>query len=174
MLKTKPASNEFVQKLFREHNTNLLKFLNRKLADPEEAADVAQAAYEKMMGVSGIENLENAKSYLYQTALNLAIDRMRKQQRSSNYQAVIADHMEQSEDALSPSPEKLVASRQELLLIQQALRELPDNCRQAFLMHRAQHLSYKEIGKELNVSVSMVEKHIIQALKHLRHKLRGF
>ena len=38
-------------------------------------------------------------------------------------------------------------------------------------MHRARGYSYPEIAKQLDVSTSMVEKYIIQALKHFRNKL---
>ena len=171
-MKTKPASNVFVQKLFNDHHKGLLKFLNTKLNSPEEAEDVAQSAYEKMIGVERLEKLENVKSYLYQTALNLAIDRMRKEKRTVNYQQTMKDYLEQNEGSQGVSPETLATSAQQLELINHALSELPDNCRRAFLMHRAQHLSYREISEALEVSVSMVEKHIIQALKHLRKKLK--
>jgi len=77
-LKGKQNSSAFIQKLFRDHNTGLLKFLMRKLSDPEEAADVAQSAYQKMMVMSDPDKLDNPKGYLiYQTAINLAIDRIR-------------------------------------------------------------------------------------------------
>lgn len=171
-LKSKQASNLFIQKLFKDHNTGLLKFLTRKLSDPQEAEDVAQTAYEKMIGVNEAENLENVKSYLYQTALNLAIDRMRRQQRGNHYHQQMKDMMEQTDDYHCPSPERLLSSRQELKHINLALKELPDSCQRAFLMHRTQHLSYREISEALEVSVSMVEKHIIHALKHLRKKLK--
>ena len=171
-LKSKQASDLFIQKLFKDHNTGLLKFLTRKLADPEEAEDIAQTAYEKMLGVSEPEKLDNVKSYLYQTAVNLAIDRMRRQQRGSNYQQLMKEAMEQTGDVHSPSPERLLASRQKLKCAQLALKELPESCQRAFLLHRTQHLSYREISEVLEVSVSMVEKHIIQALKHLRKKLK--
>lgn len=156
----KQNTHLFIQKLFREHNTGLLKFLSRKTGDPEEAQDIAQTAYEKLIGVEAVEGLENAKSYLYQTALNLAIDRMRRQQRANNYQQII---QEQEEDGDAPgfSPEQLVASKQQLERVNQALAELPKACQSAFLMHRAQQLSYREISDTLGVSVSMVEKHII-------------
>jgi len=39
-------------------------------------------------------------------------------------------------------------------------------------MHRQQHMTYGTIAENLQVSVSMVEKYIIQALKHLRRKLK--
>ncbi len=52
-----------------------------------------------------------------------------------------------------------------------ALSELPVKCRQAFVMHRTHGYPYPRIAEELGVSVSSVEKYIIQALKHLRNKL---
>ena len=38
-------------------------------------------------------------------------------------------------------------------------------------MHRQNNLSYPIIADQLGVSTSMVEKYIIQALKHFRNKL---
>jgi len=39
-------------------------------------------------------------------------------------------------------------------------------------MHREQHMKYGEIAQALQISVSMVEKYVIQALKHLRRRLK--
>ena len=55
--------------------------------------------------------------------------------------------------------------------LEQALTELPVKCRQAFTMHRQSGMSYPEIAQALGVSTSMVEKYIIQALKHFRNTL---
>ena len=67
--------------------------------------------------------------------------------------------------------EESVGDAQDLTLINSALKELPTKCRQAFYMHRVKGFSYPEIANELEVSTSMVEKYIIQALKHFRNKL---
>ncbi len=165
-------SREFIKDLFREHNTNLLKFLTHKLSNPDEAADVAQSAFQKMLTVGEPERLENAKSYLYQTAMNLAIDRIRKAQRRDSHLRSLADASADSDDHNCPSPEKLIITRQELQRVKQIIDELPDKCRQAFIMHRSQQMTYSEISDALEVSVSMVEKYIIRALKHLREKLK--
>jgi len=62
-------------------------------------------------------------------------------------------------------------AQQSLLTIEAALYELPSKCRQAFVMRRQNNLSYSMIAEQLGVSTSMVEKYIIQALKHFRNKL---
>ena len=51
---------------------------------------------------------------------------------------------------------------------------LPERCRQAFLLHRVSGLSYNDIARELGVSVSSVEKYILQALKHCRRELSAY
>ena len=67
--------------------------------------------------------------------------------------------------------EDTVDAQQTLKTIEEALFELPTKCRQAFVMHRQNNLSYPVIAQQLGVSTSMVEKYIIQALKHFRNKL---
>ena len=48
---------------------------------------------------------------------------------------------------------------------------MPVKVRRAFLLHRGKDMSYAEIASEMNVSTSMVEKYIIQALKLIRENV---
>lgn len=48
-----------------------------------------------------------------------------------------------------------------------ALRSTSDNAQQAFRMSRLDGLSYAEIAERMDVSVSMVEKHISAVLRAL-------
>ena len=41
------------------------------------------------------------------------------------------------------------------------------------MLHRTQDLTYPEIARQLGVSTSMVEKYVIQALKHCRRRLEA-
>ena len=72
------------------------------------------------------------------------------------------------------SPEQIVSGREKLARIFAAVDALPDKCRQAFLLHRSSGLSYGDIAKELGVSVSSVEKYILQALKACREALESY
>ena len=72
------------------------------------------------------------------------------------------------------SPEQILSGREKLDRIYAAIDELPEKCRQAFLLHRSSGLSYNDIAQELGVSVSSVEKYILEALKHCRQALSSY
>jgi len=55
--------------------------------------------------------------------------------------------------------------------INRSIKQLPDKCRQAFMLSRAEDLSYKDISGQLGISVSTVEKHISKALRMLKTSL---
>lgn len=56
--------------------------------------------------------------------------------------------------------------------LEQSINELPDGQREAFLMHRIDQLSYREIADRLDISVKAVEKRIHKALVKLRGILK--
>ena len=74
-------------------------------------------------------------------------------------------------NAAGASPEQVLCAREKLAAIQQALAELPPKAQQAFLLHRQSGMPYSAIAEQMQVSVSSVEKYILQALRHCRAKL---
>lgn len=58
--------------------------------------------------------------------------------------------------------------------IQEGIDNLPESYRSAFVMHRFQGMSYKEIANEYNVSTKTVDYRIQQALKILRKQLSDY
>jgi RNA polymerase sigma-70 factor, ECF subfamily len=65
--------------------------------------------------------------------------------------------------------------REELqYLIEQAINELPEQCRTIFEKSREHNLTYKEIAQELNISPKTVENQMSIALKKLRSKLTPY
>jgi DNA-directed RNA polymerase specialized sigma24 family protein len=60
------------------------------------------------------------------------------------------------------------------LKIEKAVMRLPDSYRITFEMSRYQDKTYKEIAKELNVSIKLVEYRIQQALRLLRVELKDY
>ena len=59
-------------------------------------------------------------------------------------------------------------------LYEEALRQLPKECREAYEMNRNQHLTHKEIAEKLKVSPQTVNYRIGQALKLLRVALKDY
>lgn len=162
-----------LEELFENHGPGLVRFLSRKMKSPEDAEDIAQNAFIRIQRVANSGELDNLKAYLYQTASNLAIDQLRREKLHHNYvnhetnkQLTCADQNPSSADHFTP--DRLISAQRQLNEIKKALDTLPLKCRQAFLLHRNKGLSYSEIAQEMCVSVSSVEKYILQSLKTCR------
>lgn len=168
------ARKTLLEKLFAEHGQALVRFVTRIVRNTEDAEDIAQHAYLRLQKLSNEKELENPRAYLYQIANNLAVDQLRRGKLHMEYvsQQIPAEGETVNDDlADHQSPERVLAARQQLQSIYDAMESLPLKCRQAFLLHRTRGLSYNEIAKEMNTSVSSVEKYILQALKACRRKV---
>ena len=168
---SKHNETDFLQTMFREHNASLLRFLTRKLANPDDAEDIAQDAYHNLLRKKPTGQLENAKAYLFQTAANLALNRMRKIRRQEHHAQVVIAEADNESGLSTTSPEQVTNAQIELEKVLASIDDLPEKCRRAFLMSRSEHKTYTEISQTLGVSVSTVEKYMITALEHLRHQL---
>lgn len=161
--------------LVARHGAPLEKYLARKLDSPEDAAEVAQETYLRLHRLEQLENLDNARAYLFQMATNLAVDQLRRRTLHHRYVNTEKNQANEGEttdiNADGVSPEKILVAREKLAAINTALDELPFKVKQAFLLHRRSGMSYSSIAEQMQVSVSSVEKYILQALKHCRNKL---
>lgn len=55
--------------------------------------------------------------------------------------------------------------------INSAIEELPEKCREIFVMSRYDNLKYKEIADKLQISIKTVETQMSKALQHMRERL---
>ena len=98
-------------------------------------------------------------------ASNLAVDRGRRRTLFNSYVATEKVRDDTFGPPAEVSSEHVALVRERVERLQRAVDALPEKCRQAFLKHRLQNLTYPEIARSMSVSVSMVEKYIMQALK---------
>ncbi|MCH9691307.1 MAG: RNA polymerase sigma factor [Gammaproteobacteria bacterium] len=161
-----------LEKLFLDHSQSLVRFVARIVRNTEDAEDIAQHAYLRLQKLSNNTNLDNPRAYLFQIANNLAVDQLRRGKLHAAYvnQQQINERCD-SDSASGPSPERVLAAKRRLQAIYDSMDNLPLKCRQAFLLHRVRGLSYSQIAREMHISVSSVEKYILQALKACRHNM---
>ena len=160
-----------ISTLCREHGASLVRFLARRLKSLEDAEDIAQAALLRIQQLDEGVSVDNPKAYLFQVANNLAIDTMRRNDILQRYLQTESLRQQSQNAEAALSPERILAAQQQLTRIQQTIDKLPLKCRQAFLLHRKSGMSYSDIAKEMGVSVSSVEKYILQALRECRHAI---
>src|SRR5262245_8812934 len=158
-----------VASLFEAHNKALLRFLTCRLRSAQEAREVAQEAYVRLLQLDSPDGVGYLRAYLFKTAANLATDRLRSTARRER-----ADHLEffEQADAVEPSAETSVSAQQELATILTILDELPPRCRYAFVMHRFYGHSIAEVAASMALSARMVQIYVERALAFCSERLR--
>ena len=165
-----------LQRVVRDHQPAIRRFLRARLASHPDYEDLVQEIYVKLARLDDLEaklSVDEAqvRSYLISMANNLVRDRFRRETVRREMTKSLAAEM--VIESLSPSPEHILASRQHLAAIMKAILRLPAKTRRAFLLNRFRDLSYREIADEMNISISMVEKHIMRALAAVRSCFQG-
>lgn len=151
-----------IEKLIDSCHTSLLSFLRRRLRVGEDARDVAQEAYIRLMQYEGAADVKSPKSLLFRIAINIANDLGRADKVRH-----VADHCDIDDldfDSGAASPEREVSASQQLELLYKSIEQLPPRCRQVFLLSRFHNMTYPEIAAHCGISAKMVEKHISRAL----------
>ncbi|MBL8271466.1 RNA polymerase sigma factor [Steroidobacter sp.] len=155
------ARAELIDGLFREHNDALVRFLIARLYSQQEAKEVAQEAYVRLLQLDQLGTVSYLRAFLFKIAANLAADRLRARYREST--AVQARLFDQLHETLL-SPDREVAGAEELGLLNRLILELPPKCRQVFLLHRIHGVQLPDIARQLNITERMVRKHVMRAL----------
>jgi len=160
-----------VARIFREHNRILVGLLVSRLHDEQEAMEVAQEAYVKVLQLEPQDGAVGyLRSYLFRTAENLAIDRLR--QRRSRHRI---DQLDSAEPLFEEGREVQAAlAKQELALLRVAVAELPGRCREAFRLHKLEGRSFEEVAQIMSISERMVRKYIGRALVYVRLRREGY
>lgn len=160
-----------VKEVILRYHGSLLSFLRQRLRTSEDAADVAQEAYIRLMQYEGSREIQSPSSMLFRIAINIANDLGRAEQVRHVSDRCSVDEVDLVCDR--SSPEREVAAEQDLALVYATVERLPPKCRQVFLLSRVQYMTYPQIAKHCGISVKMVEKHISHALAACLAKVGG-
>lgn len=154
--------------LFTEMREELQRLLRRRTGDRELAADLTHDVFIKLSAIKAvIPDQSHGRAYLFRMAGNLAIDHGRTETRRAD---ILTGSQVLFEDA-QPDPERIAVGRDQLRRIELALAELPERCREVVHLSQVQGLTHREIADRLGVSVSLIEKYRLRALRHCRTRL---
>jgi RNA polymerase sigma factor (sigma-70 family) len=167
---SEPASDKGtsdVERLFREHNAALLRFISAKIGSEQEAREIAQEAYVHLLQLDHPEAVSYLRAFLFKTAANLAVDRLRQRGRRSH----VTTMTEVDFAVFELTPERQLSGEQAMSILSEAVTQLPAKCRQAFLLHRVYELQIDEIAERMNIGACMVRRYIARGLDHVRQCL---
>ncbi|HEX7631326.1 MAG TPA: sigma-70 family RNA polymerase sigma factor, partial [Lacunisphaera sp.] len=125
--------------------------------------DVVQESYVRLIRAREAGKVNQAKAYLFATARNAALDFFRRRKIVS-IEAV--GHLQDS-TVLDERPGVVdaLSRQQELELLAEAVRGLPDRCRQTLTLRLLYGMSHKEIAAELRVSEHTVKAQLAKGMR---------
>lgn len=168
----KQGDQEAFQELIRLTHRGVYSLALRLVGDPEDAADVSQETYLKLLrAIKQFRGEAKFSTWLYRVTSSVAISSLRKKARHRT------DLSMDTEDFLPlPAPESTdpVAETEKQQLrerLDRALQLLPASYRVVTVMKDVYGLSFEEIAKQLRISEGTARVRLHRARRRLRELL---
>ncbi|MCT2529641.1 RNA polymerase sigma factor [SAR92 clade bacterium H921] len=151
-----------IHDVYIRHRTELCRYVMNKVnVSNDEAQDIVQAAFVRVIEMDFSE-IKNPRALLYKTSYNIAIDQKRHSGvRQRHIQAVVDTDAKVVEEL---SPARIHDGNRQLRIVVEALWGMPKKRRKLLLMNRFDGLSYAEIARRVDLSETVVRKHVTKAL----------
>lgn len=145
---------------FRKLYLPLGMYALRYVGDTDSAEDTVQNAFLKAwQAIGNGSDIADFKAFMYRCVRNECISFLRRQERF-----VGIEEVPEVEDTDIDTSEREAR-------IWRAIEELPDRCRDVFLLSKRDGLSNEEIAAELDISVKTVKNQMTKAFSRLRTAL---
>jgi RNA polymerase sigma factor (sigma-70 family) len=141
-----------------------VRFLTVRTGSVEDAKEIVQEAYAKMLALDRPGTISFLAGYLWRIAVNLAIDRRRQRALHERFRRSALLPVEKQE----ASAESRADARERLAIVERAIGNLPARCLEAFVLHVLRGLTFDEVGREMAISGRMAKKHVARALEYLQ------
>ena len=167
------AAFEVVFKLYYPR----LVYFAKEFVPDSEAKNLVQDAFISMWDKKPqFINESQLQSYLYTNVKNNCLMYLRHEKVKKKYrtEAVLQKQNQIYTEALSGLDTSTVTFQEIETIIQKTLLELPERCREVFILSRLEGKKNKEVAEALDISVKAVEAQISKALKTLRISLKDY
>ena len=150
----------------RDHQPELLRFLQSRVPHGQDAADLAQESWTRLLRYWGEQPPAALRALLFSIARNLLHNHWRWSRLRQIEQPT--DFAEFDMASESPDQERQLQGRRALERLEAVVAGLPPKCRTVFLLSRIEGLSNRDIAQRCGISVKMVEKHLGRAIGKCR------
>ena len=156
------------EELFLKYYSSLVVFAQKLVNDTDMAKEIVQDTfvhfYEKRVEIKIHTSL---KAHLYQSVKNRSLNYIKRENTIRAHHQLIESDLKDSQTVLNQQIEEVELEQR----IFEAIKSLPDRCRDIFNKSRFEGMSNQEIADELTLSKRTVETQISKALRIIREKL---
>jgi RNA polymerase sigma-70 factor, ECF subfamily len=142
--------------------------LTRRLGSAELAGEALQDTFVRLECAGEIGPVNSPQAYLFRTALNLAADRRRAENRRLTVSEV-EDLLEIADE--TPGPAHVAEARSDIEMLERALGELPQRCREIFLAVWVYGVPRQRLAERFGVSERTIKVELRRAREHCALRL---
>jgi RNA polymerase sigma-70 factor (ECF subfamily) len=155
-------------RIYQNCAKDLHHYLYYRFGEKTDPADKTQEAFVKLWEHCAKVTLSAARSYLFKIANNLTLNELK-------HQKVVLRHQQQAtHNYTNETPEFLLEETEYARKFQDALSNLSEEQRVAFMLNKVEGKKHQEIAEMLGVSRKVIEYRIYSAFNHLKKVLEGF
>lgn len=159
--------------LFKKYYRPLCFFANRYCNNLQVAEEIVAETFTILwQRRESIFISSSFKAYIYRSVQNQCINYLRHKKIENAYVRYLLQKSDADEQTFQETQNNSYYNKELREQIQQAIKSLPDKCREIFILSRFEHLTYKQIAARLSISPKTVENQMGIALDKLRKTIR--
>ena len=151
--------------IFERYWKRLYRYANTIYAEERICEDIVQEVFISLWEKSKTQKIFNLEAYLLRAVKFKVINHLRDLKFTREHQEVL------NELCVPAKADQFLVCDDVEALIHYEIDKLPPKCKRVFVLSRFEDVPNAEIAQQLNISIRTVEKHISDALKHLRTSL---
>jgi RNA polymerase sigma factor (sigma-70 family) len=167
---TKPQS-DLAQLAYQRYRGGLKRYLMRRLDRAQDAQDLAQEVYLRLLRVDAAELVRQPRAYMFRIASHVVYEFRLREEREKEHVSIDSTALDHLADRVSgPATGDFAEGASLESELARLLERLPPVERAIVLLQKREGLSYKEIARQLGLSVHTVKKYLFRALLRLRQE----
>ena len=145
------------------HETALRSYLQSRFPSLGDFDDVVQETYRRALREQAAGRIRHVRAFLFTAARNVALDLFRR--RKNGVITAVPHIAELHVVEERPNGAEALSQSQELEILAEAVRSLPDRCRQVIMLRYLKNYSYQEIADTLGISTETVKTHMAKGVE---------
>ncbi|UNY98758.1 RNA polymerase sigma-70 factor [Zhouia spongiae] len=160
------TNHTILSSLFTRHYQELCLVAYYYVKDADEAEDIVQDVFARIIATGKDRKVENLKAYIFTAVRNQSLNSVQRKKISYSI-----DHNAFELSGSQSSKEEEMVSEEKKSLLHAIVRKLPEQCRQVFLLCAIEGLKYHEAADKLDISINTVKAQMKKAYRILRGSL---
>lgn len=164
------SAPSLLARVYARWHQPLQRLLGRRMGNREDAEDAVQEVFARYAASGKALPPEEQEPYLRVVARHVSHDAWRRSAQAPGRETLSLDEhldaMEQLPADEGSDPVQAAHHRERLQRLEQAMAELPERRREAFVLHSIDGLTQTEVAQRMGISRRMVHSHVTQAFAY--------